>query len=127
MPIIFTACFKIFWPRCTARRISVPQPGIEPMPPAVGVQSLHHWTPGKCLPSHNCIKEELGFPGSSVVENPPTKAGDARDTHSSPGSGRSPREGNGNPLQCSCLESPMDRRAWWAAIYRVAQSRTRLK
>ena len=37
------------------------------------------------------------------------------------------REGNGNPLQCSCLENPRDRRAWWAAVYGVAQSRTRLK
>ena len=36
-------------------------------------------------------------------------------------------EGNGNPLQCSCLENPRDGRAWWAAIYGVAQSRTRLK
>ena len=36
-------------------------------------------------------------------------------------------EGNGNPLQCSCLENPGDRGAWWAAIYGVAQSRTRLK
>ena len=36
-------------------------------------------------------------------------------------------EGNGNPLQCSCLENPRDREAWWAAIYGVAQSRTRLK
>ena len=36
-------------------------------------------------------------------------------------------EGNGNPLQCSCLENPRDRKAWWAAIYGVAQSRTRLK
>ena len=36
-------------------------------------------------------------------------------------------EGNGNPLQCSCLENPRDRGAWWAAVYRVAQSRTRLK
>ena len=35
-------------------------------------------------------------------------------------------EGNGNPLQCSCLENPRDRGAWWAAIYGVAQSRTRL-
>ena len=35
--------------------------------------------------------------------------------------------GNGNPLQCSCLENPRDGRTWWAAIYRVAQSRTRLK
>ena len=38
-----------------------------------------------------------------------------------------PREGNGNPLQCSCLENPGDRGAWWAAVYGVAQSRTRLK
>jgi len=36
-------------------------------------------------------------------------------------------EGNGDPLQCSCLENPRDRRAWWAAVYEVAQSRTRLK
>ena len=36
-------------------------------------------------------------------------------------------EGNGNPLQCSCLENPSDRGAWWAAVYGVAQSRTRLK
>ena len=36
-------------------------------------------------------------------------------------------EGNGNPLQCSCLENPRDDRAWWAAVYGVAQSRTRLK
>ena len=37
------------------------------------------------------------------------------------------REGNGNPLQCSCLENPKDGGAWWAAVYGVAQSRTRLK
>ena len=36
-------------------------------------------------------------------------------------------EGNGNPLQCSCLENPRDRGAWWAAVYGVAESRTRLK
>ena len=36
-------------------------------------------------------------------------------------------EGNGNPLQCSCLENPRDSGAWWAAVYGVAQSRTRLK
>ena len=36
-------------------------------------------------------------------------------------------EGNGNPLQCSCLENPRDRRAWWAALYGVTQSRTQLK
>ena len=36
-------------------------------------------------------------------------------------------EGNGNPLQCSCLENPRDGEAWWAAVYGIAQSRTRLK
>ena len=43
-----------------------------------------------------------------------------------PGSGRSPGEGNGSPLQYSCLENPMDRGAWWAAVHRVAQSRAQL-
>ena len=40
------------------------------------------------------------------------------------GLGRSSREGNGNPLQYSCLENPMDRGAWWAAVHKVAQSQT---
>ena len=53
-----------------------------------------------------------GFPGCAVVKNPPAKAGDTRDVGSIPGSGRSPGEGNGNPLQCSCLENSMDRGAW---------------
>ena len=43
-----------------------------------------------------------------------------------PGSERSPGEGNGNPLQYSCLENPMDRGAWWATVHGVAKSRTRL-
>ena len=43
-----------------------------------------------------------------------------------PGSGRSRGEGNGNPLQCSCLENPTDRGAWWATVYGVAKSQTRL-
>ena len=55
-----------------------------------------------------------GFPGGSVVKNPPASAGDARDVGLIPGSGRSPREGNGNPVHYSCLENPMDRGAWWA-------------
>ena len=48
------------------------------------------------------------------------------DLGSIPGSGRSPGEGNGNPLQYSCLENPMDGRAWWATVHGVAKSRTRL-
>ena len=51
----------------------------------------------------------LGFPGGGVVENPPVNAGGARDAGSIPGSGRFPREGNGNSLQYSCLENSMDR------------------
>ena len=42
-------------------------------------------------------------------------------------SGRSPAEGNGNPLEYSCLENPMDRGAWWAAVHEVAESQTRLR
>ena len=48
------------------------------------------------------------------------------DPDSIPGLGRSPGEGNDNPLQYSCLENPMDRGAWWATIYGVTKSRTRL-
>ena len=48
------------------------------------------------------------------------------DMGSIPGSGRSPGGGHGNPLQCSCLETPVDRGAWWAAVHQVAQSWTRL-
>ena len=48
------------------------------------------------------------------------------DLGSIPGSGRSPGEGNGNPLQYSCLENPMDGRVWWATVHGVAKSRTRL-
>ena len=44
-----------------------------------------------------------------------------------PGLGRSPGEGHGNPLQYSCLETPMDRGAWWATLHRVTKSRTRLE
>ena len=54
------------------------------------------------------------------------KAGDLRDVGSNPGLGRSP-EGNGNPLQYSCLENPMDRGAWWATVHSVAKSQMRLK
>ena len=61
-----------------------------------------------------------------MVKNPFTKAGDVRYVSLIPGSGRSPEEGNGNPLQYFCLENPMDREAWWAIAHEVAKSRTRL-
>ena len=60
----------------------------------------------------------MGFPGGSVVKNPPTKAGDMGLI---PGSGRSPGEGNDNPLQYSCLGNPMVRGTWWAAVHGVTK------
>ena len=63
----------------------------------------------------------MGFPGGSVVKNPPANAGDSGLIPSRKGSGRSPGEGNGNPLQYSCLENPMDRGVWWATVHRVAK------
>ena len=62
-----------------------------------------------------------------VVRSPPANAGDVRDAGLIPGSGRSPGEGHGNPLQYSCLENPMDRGAWQATVHRVAKSQTGLK
>ena len=63
----------------------------------------------------------------TVVKKPSASAEAAGDVGLIPGSGRFPREGHGNPLQCSCLESPTDRGAWWETVYRVTKSRTGLK
>ena len=65
-----------------------------------------------------------GFQVVPVVKKPPANAGDLRDEGLIPGSGRCPGVGNGNPLQYSCLENPIDRGAWWATVHRVAKSRT---
>ena len=65
----------------------------------------------------------MGFPGGSEVKVCACNAGDLG---SIPGSGRSPGEGNGNPLQYSCLENPMDGGTWWATVHGVAKSWTRL-
>ena len=61
-----------------------------------------------------------------VVKSLPASAGDVRDAGLIPGSGRSPREGLGNPLQCSCLENPMERGAWWAIVHGAAKNQTQL-
>ena len=58
------------------------------------------------------------------VNDPPVNVGDARDTGSIPGSGRSPGGRHGNPLQYSCLENPMDRGHWQATVHRVTKSQT---
>ena len=63
----------------------------------------------------------LGFPGGSDGKE---SACHAEDLGSIPGSSRSPGEGNGNPLQYSCLENTMDRGAWWAPVHGDAKSPT---
>ena len=72
---------------------------------------------------------KLGCKNSSIVHIPggsevKASACNAGDLGSIPGLGRSPGEGNGNPLQYSCLENPMDGGAWWATVYGVAKNRT---
>ena len=64
-----------------------------------------------------------GFPGGSEVKASACNAGDLSST---PGSGRSPGEVNGKPLQYCCLKNPMDGGAWWAIVHGVAKSQTRL-
>ena len=60
------------------------------------------------------MTKDQALPGGALVKNPPTDAGDVGLI---PGLGRSPGEGNGNPLQYSSLGNPMDRGAWWATVY----------
>ena len=62
-----------------------------------------------------------GFPGGSVANNLPANARDAGDMGLILELGRSPEEGNDNPLQDSCLISPMDRGAWWATIHGITK------
>ena len=84
-----------------------------------GLLSLLSWSQQQSF--NTTCRFDRGFPGSSVVKNMPTNVGD---TGSVPGWGRSPEGGNGNPLQYSCLENPMDRGAWQATVHGVAKSQT---
>ena len=83
---------------------------------SVGLQRVRH--DRACM--HRIF---MGFPGGSVVKNLPDNAGDLG---SVPESWRSPGEVNGNPLQYSCWDNPMDTGAWWAAVHGLLKSRTRL-
>ena len=67
------------------------------------------------------VSQKWGLPGGSEVKNQPANSGDA---DLIPGLGKSPGEGNGNSLQYSCLENPVDRGAWWATVHRVTKSWT---
>ena len=66
----------------------------------------------------------VGFPGGTSGKEPACQYVDVRDMSSIPGLGRPPAKEHGNPLQYSCLENPMDRRAWGATVHRVTKSQT---
>ena len=101
-----------------------PWSGIKPRPPALGGRSLSHWTTRKSLYGQFKGKHaEMWLPRWLSGKESTCNSGDAG---SNPGSGRSPGEGNGNPLQYSCRENPMDRGARRAMVHRVSQSQTRL-
>ena len=81
-----------------------------------------HWG---CKESDTTERPTLsGFPGGAVVKNLPTSAGDAGDSGLISGWGRFHGEGNGKPLQYSCLENAMDRGAWWTIVHGVTKSNT---
>ena len=63
----------------------------------------------------------LGFPGGSVVKNPPVNAGDAGYAGSIPGMGRASGKDEGNPLQYSCLGNPTDRGIWWTTVHGITE------
>ena len=65
-----------------------------------------------------------GFPGDTVVKNPPANAGDSRDARSISKARKFPGGGSGNSFQYSCLGNPIDRATWWAAVHRVTKSWT---
>ena len=115
-----------------------PDPGIEPLSPALAGGFFTTEPPGKpSVPSDDitpavskfsqnavcCSFLCFDFPGGSDGK---ASAYNAGDPGSIPGSGRSPGVENGNPLQYSCLENPMDGGAWLATVHGVAKSRTRL-
>ena len=89
----------------------LPDPGIDPGSPALQEDSL--------LTELRTPHINRDFLGGSAVTNPSANAGDTRDIGSIPGSGRSPGEENGNPLQYSCLGNPIDREAWQATVHGV--------
>ena len=93
--------------------------------PCIGRQILNHWTTREVpkLITPLIVYKNLGFPSGEVVKDPLAYA---EDVGSIPGLGRSPGGGNGNPLQYVCLENPMDRGTWRAAVHGVTKSQTLL-
>ena len=98
--------------------------------PTVGTPDVRAWAAFSTCPFNfhsgiACVYIAMpGFPRGSAVKNLPANA---TDSGSVPGLGRSPGGGHGNPLQYSCLETPMDRGAWQATVHGVTESQTRLR
>ena len=90
--------------------------------PAVKALGPNHWTAR--VPTNVFLSNpKWGFPDSSVGKESACNAGDPGLT---PGLGRFPGEGNGNPFQYSCLENSRDRGAWWATAHGITKSQTQL-
>ena len=117
----------------------LPNPGVKPGSPALQADALTSEPPGSPLFNFTSVFKWIqfcppsfalpyllywAFQAALVVKNWPTNAGDIRDMGSIPRLGRSPREGQGNPCQYSCLENPMDRGARRAPVRRVTKNWT---
>ena len=123
----------------------LPNPGSEPRSPALRADSVPAEPPGKpkntgvgTLSLLQCIfltqelnqgllqcrwiLYQLSYQGRPAVKNPPANAGEKRDLGSISGLGRSPGGEHSNPLQCSCLENPRERGAWWVIVHGVTKS-----
>ena len=109
----------------------LPNSGIEPVSPValtlqVDPLLLSHWEIPRTIKAQANLTPTF-LPWSSLVaQRLKASACNAGDLGSVPGLGRSPGEGNGSPLQYSCLENPMDGGAWWVTVHGLAKSRTQL-
>ena len=103
-----------------------PQPGMEPLPSALEVQSPNYWTAGECQKEISLKELFIVIPrlmGFSAVKNPPASLGAAGDTGLIPGWEIFSGGGNGNSLQCSCWDNPMDRGTWWLTVHGLQRIR----
>ena len=121
--LLWYCCYFMFFDP-EACGIWAPQSGIHLTPSALEGRVLTTGLSGNSLSAYFMSPRGHGkvFPVAQMVKNP-CNAGDPGLIL---GSGRSSGEGNGNPLQYSCLENPMDRGVWWATVHGVAKSRTQL-
>ena len=102
-----------------------------PCPPSQGGTRGYVWHLKALVPGHHyrlkfTLNLSKGLRGGSVVKNLPANRGDAREAGLTPGSGRAPGVGNGNPFRHCCLENSLDIGAWQATVYGVTKSRTQL-